>query len=341
MKRLRILVLLPDSQLPPQTRAELGPEQDDVWSAFELVSALRELGHEVRTLGVHDELAPIREAIASDHPHVVFNLILDFHGAALYDAHVVSYLELLKTPYTGCNPRGLLLASDKTLSKKILSYHRIRTPHFAVVPRGRALRVPARLRYPLFVKSSVEHASLGISQASIVHGPESLAKRVEFVHASIGTDVIVEEYVEGRELTLGILGNARLTALPVWELFFDDLPDGAAAIATSRVKWSESYQAKHGIRKGPADLPDAKVREIVQLGKRTYRALGMSGYARIDLRMAQDGSVHVIEANPNPDLSPGEDLAASAEQAGITYPELLARILAHGLAYPAGWKTAQ
>lgn len=337
MKKLRILALFHESHVPPDTREELSEKLDDRWAAFEMVAALRALGHEVVSLGVHDELLPIREAIAQLSPHIVFNQLLEFHGAAFYDAHVVSYLELLKTPYTGCNPRGLLLASDKTLAKKILTYHRIRTPRFAVVPRGRKPQV-GRLRFPLFVKSAQEHASMGISQASIVTGAEALAKRVRFVHESLATDAIVEEYVEGREVTVSVLGNTRLTTLPPWELFFDALPEGTAAIATSRVKWNERYQEKLGVRNGPADLADDKARALVRIAKRAFRALEVTGYARVDFRLDAEGVPYVLEANPNPDLTPGEDFAESAERAGLHYPALLSRILSLGLSHRPAWK---
>ncbi len=340
MKKLRILALFNEGHLPPASQAELGGELDDAWAAFELVDVLRRMGHEVEVLGVHDELAPIRMAIERGDPHIVFNQILDFHGAALYDAHVVSYLELLKVRYTGCNPRGILLASDKTLAKKILTYHRIRTPRFFVAQRGRRVRLPSKLSFPLFVKSALEHGSVGISQASIVSSQEALEKRVAFVHESVQTDAVVEQYIEGRELTVTLLGNQRITALPVFELFFRTVPEGTAPIATAKVKWSRKYQKKLGIENGPAEIEADKEREIVRIGKRVFRALGMSGYARIDFRMDAEGTVYVLEANPTPDLTPGEDAAASAEVAGLEYGDLLNRILSLGMAYEPGWMSA-
>ncbi len=340
MRKLRILTLFPEAHVPPETKEGLTGELDDAWAAFELVDVLRRMGHGVEVLGVHDELAPIRGAIDAGDPHIVFSQLLDFHGAALYDAYVVSYLELLKVRYTGCNPRGILLASDKTLAKKILTYHRIRTPRFFVAPRGRRIRMPARLSFPLFVKSALEHGSVGISQASIVNSPEALEKRVEFVHENVQTDAVVEEYIEGRELTVTLLGNQRLTALPVFELFFRTVPEGTAPIATSRVKWSSEYQKKLGVENGPAEISEEKAREVVKIGKRVYRALGMSGYARVDFRMDADGRVYVLEANPSPDLTPGEDVAASAEVAGLEYGDLLNRILSLGMAYEPGWMAA-
>jgi D-alanine-D-alanine ligase len=340
MKHLRILLLVPESQVPPASLEELGEELDSTWAHYEIAATLEELGHEVHALGVADELSPIRLAIEEFRPHVVFNQILEFHGAAFYDAHVVSYLELLKTPYTGCNPRGMLLSSDKALAKKIMVYHHVRVPRFASVPRGRKARLPHGAEFPLFVKSVVEHASLGISQASIVTSAEALEKRVAFVHESVGTDALIEEYIDGRELTIGVIGNQRLTTLPIWEMTFANLPQGTAPIATSRVKWNPSYQKKVGLHTGPAEISDAQRKDIERTAKRVYKRLGMSGFARIDLRMDREGRIYVLEANPNPDLTAGEDFAESAEGIGLDYSALLQRIVALGLRYRAAWKDA-
>ncbi len=340
MRRRRVLLLVHEDQVPPDSIEGLSPEEINPFKVeYDVREALRDLGHEVRLLPLGDELAPIREAIQDFRPHVAFNLLLHFHGVGIYDAHVVSYLELLKTPYTGCNPRGLMLASDKALSKKILAYHRIPVPGFMVVPRGRKARAPRKLRFPLFVKSVAEHASMGISQASIVKDEEALQARVEFVHEHVGTDAIAEEYIEGRELTIGVLGNERLTTFPVWELLFRNLPEGSPAIQTSRVKWNLEYQKKIGLTSREArDLPEGAAERIAKRAKRIYRALGMSGYARIDMRMDAEGRAWVLEANPNPDLSWREDFAESAEAAGISYEELVERILRLGIRYRPAWK---
>ena len=192
-------------------------------------------------------------------PHIAFNLLEGFDDITIFDQNVVSHLELLKLSYTGCNPRGLLLARDKSLSKKLLAYHRIPVPEFEVFRIGRPIRRPKRLPFPLIVKSLTQEASIGISQASVVDSDEKLKERVAFIHDSIGTAAIVEQYIEGRELYVGILGNQTLQALPVWELFFTNMPEGAKRIATDRVKWSVKYQKKYGIDSGPArDLPEAK-----------------------------------------------------------------------------------
>jgi D-alanine-D-alanine ligase len=238
----------------------------------------------------------------------------------------------LKLAYTGCNPRGLLMARDKSLSKKLLAYHRIPVPDFEVFRIGRPIRRPKRLSFPLIVKSLTQEASIGISQASVVDSDEKLKERVTFIHDSIRTAAIAEQYVEGREIYVGILGNQTLQAMPVWELFFTNMPDGAKRIATDRVKWSVKYQNKYGIDSGPArELPDAQAEGIQHLCKRAFRALELSGYARIDLRLEDNGAVWVLEANPNPQIAKGEDFAASAEKMGLSYETVLQRIINLGL----------
>ena len=340
MRRLRVLALMHDEFVPPETIDGLTDEEIHPFKMeYDVVHALRALGHEVSVLGVRDELTPIRAAIDEFRPHIAFNLLRYFHDVAIYDAHVVSYLELLKTPYTGANPRGLVLANDKALSKKVLAYHRIRVPGFQVYRRGQPIREPRRAKFPLIVKTVAEHASLGIAQASVVRDFESMVERVRFVHERIEHDAIVEEFVDGRELTVGVLGNQRLTTFPVWELYFDKLPTGSHAIATQRVKTDWKYQEQIGIRTGPAQgLEEAKLQSIQKLAKRIYRALELSGFARIDLRMDDEGRVSVLEANPNPDLCFGEDFAESAERHGLGYEELVQKIVSLGLAYRPAWK---
>jgi len=332
MKRLRILVLMHEDLVPPEPLTGQDVTGAEWKTEYDVVSTLRKLGHDVTPLGVKSDLGVLRTAIEDGKPHIAFNLLEEFDGVAVYDQNVVSYLELLHVPYTGCNPRGLMLARDKVLAKKLFSFHRIPFPDFIVVPQGRRVKRPTWLPFPLIVKSVTEEASLGISQASIVQEDAKLQERVAFIHASVGTGALIEEYIEGRELYVGVLGNGQVHVLPVWELLMDQLPEDARRIATERVKWSRSYQAKYGIRSGEAkNLPAGKAAEIQHLAKRVYRALGLSGYARIDVRMDAAGQVYVLEANPNPQIAHDEDFADSAEQAGYTYPELLQALLRIGL----------
>ena len=261
MKRLRIIVLVREGNVPPETLDGKTEKEIDEWKAeFDVISTLRELGHEVRPLGVFDDLAPIRDAITEWQPDIAFMLLEEFHGVVTYDHAIISYLELMRQPYTGCNPRGLLLSKDKAISKKILTYHRIPTPRFAVFPRGRKVRRSKRLEFPLFVKSVIEDASLGISQASIVQDDAALAERVAFIHEHTESDAIAEQYIDGRELYVGVLGNERLVVFPPWEMVFEKMPDNVAHIATRQVKWNKKYQEKHGIDTKKSRRPTAGCR---------------------------------------------------------------------------------
>jgi len=223
------------------------------------------------------------------------------------------------------------MARDKALSKKLLAYHRIRVPEFAVVRPGRKPVAPKRLTFPMIVKSLFYEASAGISQASVVENHEQLARRVSFIHEKLGTAAIVEQFIDGREMYIGVLGNERLDVFPVWEMSFDKMPDNRWKIATERVKWSTQYQKKHGIMTDRARIDPALVEQMQRIAKRSYRALDLSGYARIDFRMDEEGRMFVLEANPNPNLAYGEDFAESAEVAGLPYERLLERIITLGL----------
>ncbi len=342
MKRLRILVLTHESLVPPESLQGYTEQQIDEWrTEYDVITQLRRDGHDVRPLGVRDSLTELRAAIGGWHPDICFNLLEEFDGIVTYDQHVVAFLELLRQPYTGCNPRGLMLSRDKVLSKQLLSFHRIRTPQFMVVSRGRKFIVPRRLRFPLFVKSATEDASLGIAQASVVADASHLRERVQFIHDQTQTDALVEEYIEGREIYVGVLGNERLTVFPPWEMLFGSLGDTAAAIATRKVKWDRRYQERHGITTSAAEDLDPVVRGAMErLSRRIYRALHLSGYARMDFRLHPDGCLYVLEANANPNLSAQEDFARSGASAGVEYGELLSRIVSRGLAYRAEWRRA-
>jgi len=334
MKALRVLALMHEHLVPPESLHGLPAETINNWRMeWDVSRAVESLGHDLRVLGVADEIAPIRRVIAEWQPDICFNLLTHFHDRGAYHSHVVSFLELLRVAYTGCNPRGLLLAGDKALSKKILTYHRIRVPGFMVCRRDKKVRGTRRLSFPLIVKSVSEEASVTISQASIVHDLAALRERVEFVHRTVSTDAIAEEYIAGREFTVGVMGNHRLTTYPVYELTFDRLPDGAMPIQTSRAKWNLDYQKKIGFTTGPASLPETSAAAIAATAKRIYRALSLSGFARVDLRLGEDGQIYVLEANPNPDLCRHEDFAASAKLSGVEYPQLIQRLLQLGLRY--------
>jgi D-alanine-D-alanine ligase len=340
MKKLRVVVLVHETLVPPETLEGCTVrEVDEFRTEFDVITQLRQSGHDVRALGIGDSLGELRKIIREWQPQVCFNLLEEFGGIVTYDQHVVAYLELLRQPYTGCNPGGIMLSRNKVLTKQILTYHRIPTPQFAVFRRGRAIRIPARLHYPLFVKSATEDASLGIAQASVVEDAARLRERIGFIHEHTASDALVEEYIEGRELYIGVLGNERIRTLPPWEFIFGELKDGRAAIATRKAKWDRAYQERHRITSAAAqDLPAGLAERLDRLARRVYRALHMSGYARMDFRVRADGAPFVLEANANPNLELDEDFAWAAKHGGLEYPALLERIIALGRAYRAEWR---
>jgi D-alanine-D-alanine ligase len=334
LRRLRVAVLCHAALVPPDRLAGLDERaREEVETEWDVARALRAAGHEVRFVGLADSLAPLDRLVERWRPHAVVNLLMEFAGEAALAAHVVAHLELRGVAVTGCDARGLLLTRDKALAKTILRHHGLPTPDFAVHPRGRRAARAPRLRFPLIVKALDEEASRGIAQASVVRSAARLRERVAFVHRRVGCDAIAEEYVEGRELTVGVLGNARLTVLPAWELRFARLPARALPIATERAKFDPAHRRRIGVRRGRArGLSAEAAAELARLARRAYRALGLSGHARLDLRLDRGGRPQLIEVNAAPDLAAGEDLAASAAAAGIPYPRLLERILALALA---------
>jgi D-alanine-D-alanine ligase len=331
MKKVRVLALVHDHLVPPDDTTGIDILEAEWKMEYDVIETLREIGHDVRVLGTHDDLSGIRLAADEFKPHIVFNLMEAFAGVTTFDQNVVSFLELLRLPYTGCNPRGLILARDKALSKKLLAYHRLPVPDFSVVRLGRRPVLSKKLQFPLIVKSLFFEASAGISQASVVENHDQLARRVSFIHDSLGTAAIVEQFIDGRELYVGVLGNERLDACPVWEMSFDKMPENRWRIATERVKWSTQYQKKHGIMTSAAQLDAETATRIQRIAKRAYAALDLNGYARIDIRLDDTGRPFVLEANPNPNLAYGEDFAESAEVGGTSYEKLLDRIIQLGL----------
>ncbi len=330
MKKTRVLVLLHPEQVPPDSIKGYG-EQDILAfkTGYDIVNTLRKARHEVRVLGVQHELRPIRAEIDAFQPDIVFNLLEEFHGEPAYDQNVASYLELIRIPYTGCNPRGLMLARGKDLSKKLLHYHRIPVPAFAVFPMRKKIQRPQRLPFPLIIKSLSEDASLGIAQKSIVDSDDKLQERVTFIHEKIGTAAIAEQYIDGRELYVGVIGNDRMRVLPIWELYFGD---AASKIATAKVKFDVKYQEERGILQGPAtDLPPEIYKRIQNLTRRICRTLELDGYARVDFRLSADGIPYFLEANPNPEIARHEVFAEAAAYDGMTYSEMIRRIVALGI----------
>jgi D-alanine-D-alanine ligase len=333
MRKLRVMLLVHATLVPPEDlKAKDDPRLPKYRTEYDVKQALLALGHEVRVVGVYDDLAPIRRTVEEWKPHIAFNLLEDFAGVSAFDYYVVSFFELLGLPYTGCSPRGLLLARDKALSKKLLTFHHITVPRFVEFPLGRRVKRALRLRYPVIVKSLMEEGSVGIARASVVESEAELWERVALIHERIKGDAIAEEYIDGRELYVTVLGNQRLEVLPYRELVFGEVAPGTPRVATYRVKWNEDYRKRWGIEYQFArSLPNGVSERIAKVSKRVYRTLDMNGYARIDLRLTPESEIYVLEANPNPGIATDEDSALSAIKAGMSYEQFIGKLLALGL----------
>lgn len=328
-KSKRVLVLIHHQLYPPEKIDLEDPSLEFApWiTEFNVIETLKALDHEVKVVGVSSDLAPIRNSIDEFKPHIVFNLLEEFDGEVLFDQNVVSYLELLRAKYTGCNPRGLMIARDKALAKKLLSYHRIPTPRFQVFNKSKTKKLSSKLNFPLIVKCLYQEASLGLSGASVVSNEEKLYERVKFLIEKYDSEVIVEEFIEGREFYIGVMGNKRLEVLPVWELKFENVDNPDKEFYSEQAKWNQKYRQRKGISSKSADIDNELRDRIVKICKKTYKTLELSGYARIDIRVDQEGTPYVLEANPNPNIAIGDEFALSAKESGISYKDLINKII--------------
>jgi D-alanine-D-alanine ligase len=332
-KKLKVLALF-DAIAPTTLNQDLSAEfkTDDWKTEANVLAALNELGHASEHLAIFDDLDLLRQKLQSFQPDVIFNLADQFKNNRAFDQHIASFLAMHGVPFTGCGSTGLTLCKHKGISKKILSYHRIHTAAFVIIPRGRRIARPKKLKFPILIKPLKEEASLGISQASFVESDEQFKERVQFIHEKFDNDVIAEEYIEGRELYVGIFGNLRLQVFPIRELIFKEVPPDEPKIATYKAKWDEEYRKRWGLQNQFAEgLDPALVSQIEETCKRIYRLLTIDGYARLDLRLTTKNEIYFIEANPNPILAADEDFALSAGKANLTYPQLIDRIIRLGL----------
>ena len=332
-KKLKVLALF-DAVRPTKIDQDLSKEMktEDWKTEKDVFAALGELSHTAEHLAIFDDLDFVRQKLASFAPDVLFNLADQFKNNRGFDQNIVSLLEMQGVPFTGCGATGLVLCKHKGISKKILGYHHIHVPNFVVIPRGQRIARLKRPKFPLLVKPVKEEASYGISQASFIQSDEQFKERVAFIHEKHDSDVIAEEYIEGRELYVSVMGNQRLTVLPIRELIFQEVPPNEPKIATYRAKWDDEYRKRWGLRNQfPEDLDPALVAQIEDTCKRIYRLLTIEGYARIDLRLTANNEVYFIEANPNPILAADEDFAQSAGKAGLAYPQLIDRIIRIGM----------
>jgi D-alanine-D-alanine ligase len=327
---MKILILfdLARRTSPGETFSESVLKEEDKPTEADVLGCLKRLGHDVETLAVYDNVFAIVEKLKVFAPDIVFNLSESFYHDRAHEPNIPALLELMKVPYTGSGPDALMLCKDKALVKKVLSYHKVRFPHFVVSDRARPLRRLRRFIYPAFVKPLNEESSDGISQASFARTEAEAIERARFIHQKFECDALIEEYIEGRELYLSVLGNKRLSVFPPREIFFEQMPDDAPKFATFRAKWNDSYRKKWGIKNAAAGpLPEHMPDELGKLAKKIYRLLKIRGFGRIDIRLTPQGEVFVIEANPNPSLAQEEDFASAAAEGGVSYEALIQQIL--------------
>ncbi len=332
-KDKRVLVLFHKSLVPPESVDESHENFEyEPWiTEYNVLRALKELKVSYKGLGVYSDLGVIKDTIDDYKPHIIFNLLEEFDGEVLFDQNVVSFLELLRQKYTGCNPRGLMISRDKSLAKKLLAYHRIPTPKFQNFLKSKSTKLSKKLRFPLIVKCLFQEASLGISNASVVNNEEKLYERVAYLIDKYDSEVIVEEFIEGREFYVGVIGNKRLDVLPVWELKFEKVENPGKELYSENAKWNKKYRERKGISSSKAILDGELEKKIAHICKKTYKALELSGYARIDLRVTKENEVYVLEANPNPNIAKADEFALSAQAKGMKYKEMISKIIQVGL----------
>jgi D-alanine-D-alanine ligase len=331
-RKARVLLLFDVSDPVSEQEMPAHLRSPDRRTEADVAAALKENGFTVDYFGLSHDVKPLLEKLERDRPALVFNQCEAFANDRKFDPHVAALLELLHVPFTGARAHALTLCKDKALAKKVLAYHGFDVPRFLVAFRGeRASALGPRLAslpYPALVKPLALEASEGITQASFARDAREALERIEFLFDSLQTDVIVEEYIEGREIYVSLMGNEKPVAFPPRELLFEEVPESEPRIATYRAKWNESYRKRWGIRGTSARGLSAGLGErLAETCQGIYRALGLKGYGRIDLRVTAEGRVYFIEANPNPAIGRREDFARSAQKAGLDYDTLIAKLV--------------
>ena len=332
-KKLKVLVLF-DGTSPTTVDQDFSHElKTKEWKTeADVMNALGSLGHAPEHLAIYDDVDLLRQKLETFVPDVLFNLVEQFRNKSEFDQNIVSFFEMQGLPFTGCGSTGLTLCKHKGSSKKILHYHGIHVPNFVVIPRGQRIARLKQPKFPLVVKPVKEEASYGISRASFVGNDDQFRERVTFIHEKYNSDAIAEEYIDGREIYVSLMGNVRLTVFPIREMVFREVPPDEPKIATYKAKWDEEYRKRWGLENQFAeDLDPAFVMKIHETCKDIYRLLTIDGYARIDLRLTSENKLYFIEANPNPVLADDEDFALAAGKAGLPYPQLIERIVRQGI----------
>jgi len=311
------------------TKDALEPPIDPVLD--QLDAALKENGHETRRIMVDDTVEPLVAALRRNPPELVINIAESFAGKSALESNVAALLNLMKLRHTGSSPAGLIMAGDKTRTKKILSFHGILTAKFATVYRGN-VDWAGDIAFPLILKPPQEDASLGITQKSIVHDVKELLEMISSLQTEYQSPVLAEEFIDGREFYVGVLGNSNVQALPIIELDFSKFPKDLPKIASWAAKWGDDGDEKGAEFAGtesvfPTDLSEELSDRIKKVAIDAFQALRLRDYARVDLRVTDSGKIYVIEVNPNCYLEQKSEFATAAKKEGIEYPALINRII--------------
>lgn len=328
-KSLKILMICDLTIAPPYDGDFSEWLKTEEWEAERhVIKALKSLGHEVKIFGVYKDILPLVHEIQKEKPDLVFNMCEAINDNRDLEPQIVGMLELLGVRYSGAGSWPLRLCKDKGLTKKILTYHKIGVPRFVISRKSNPLRSLKRFHYPAFIKPLGREASEGISQMSLAENEKDCLERVQFLHEKLNEDVIIEEFIDGREVYVGVMGLERLTALPPRELIFKELPEGEPKIFTYRAKWDQAYRKKWGVTttfmKGS---DEALLKKVIETSKKIYRLMEIKSYARIDLRITEAGQIYFLEANPNPSIASSDDFALAAKKAELSYEDLIERIL--------------
>ncbi len=328
-RKLDVLLLMDSPYFVPRGHSFENEFKESDWEAeADVYRSLLECGYNVRLLALYNDISMLFDEIKQNRPDVVFNMAEVFKQKPHFDKNIVWLLEMLGVPYTGASPVSLLICNNKALTKEILSFHRIRVPRFYTFYRNRRVWRPRRIRLPIVVKPLSEEASRGISLASVVDSDEALVERIKFIHEKMNTDAIIEEYIEGREFYVSLIGNKKVRVLPLREMKFGSMCEDEPRIATYKAKWDYKYREKWGIKNVFAGrLTSNMDNKVADICKRAYRALNMQCYARFDIRITSNNMVYILEANANPSLEKIDEVAQSAQKDGISYTALIKKII--------------
>lgn len=290
--------------------------------------ALTSAGHTISTLVLHEGVCALEQGLRSRKPELVFNLLESFGDDILGgQMGVCGVLDLLQLPYTGGGPGELYLQEDKALAKKLLAYEQVLYPDFASFTPNADFETGGKLRMPLFVKPARSDASIGIdAETSLVRNTQDLLRQVLSIHEKFNDSALAEEYIEGREFYVGVLGNGQPTVFPPIEMDFTGMPADMPRVLDNKAKFDETSEQFKGTKAVVANLEPELKAKLQKVALDAYRALRVRDYGRIDLRLTESGEIYVIEVNANCYLEKNGEFAMAAAAGGMDYPALISRI---------------